>query len=106
MMTQLYDVKAFSPFQLKEHLLSNVMRVTFRKKTTGEERVMVCTNHDSVTQQEGIKPKNPNPERPENLITTYDLEKQSWRAFYFDNVNRIERLPADFKEGALPNVYA
>lgn len=98
------DVLNLTASTMKDELSHKVLRVRFRKKSTGEERIMICTNHDSVVNQDGIRPKNPNPKRPENLITTYDLEKNGWRTFYFDNVIRVEELPAQFKKGEMPNV--
>lgn len=92
---------------VKELLTEHVVRLRFTKKTTGEERIMLATSHPYVTEREDVAPKGiRTSKRPPNLITTYDLEKQGWRTFYFENLFEVEVMPISVQKGVMPNVDA
>ena len=65
----------------------NKIRVTFTKKD-GTERDMLCT-----LQEEAIIPYEKKTERVkeqnEEVLSVWDVEKNSWRSFRFDSIIRI-----------------
>ena len=99
------NVNEINAQDVKEMLSEQAVRLRFTKKTTGEERIMIATNHPYVTTREDIAPKGTREsKRPHNLITTYDLQKHGWRTFYFENLNEVEPLLIKIREGVMPNV--
>lgn len=67
------------------------VEVSFVKKSTGENRVMLCTLNEDVLAADGAKVDAPKPERksPEHLVHVYDLEKSAWRSFDINSVYAV-----------------
>lgn len=74
--------------QLREN---SSVEVKFVKKSTGENRVMLCALNDEVLAQDGARQGAPKPERasPEHLVHVYDLEKSAWRSFDINTVYEV-----------------
>jgi hypothetical protein len=62
--------------------------VKFKKKTTGEDRVMPCTLNRDILAQAGQLKDAPKPERkvPEHLIHAYAIDIGAWRSFDINTV--------------------
>lgn len=77
---------------LKEQLKNNVLLVTFRK-TDDTIRDMKCTLMESFLPKVEIiettgKTKKDNP----NIVSVWDLDKNSWRSFRLDSIIKIETV--------------
>lgn len=79
---------------LREWLRQSILRVTFRKKTTGEIREMVCTSSPIITEMPENKPKGVGngSENHYEMVTTFALDRNGWRTFHAENVLKIELL--------------
>lgn len=66
--------------QLLDALKNDCVNVTFTKKD-GTIREMICTLLDSV-----VPKVDSTREKPEDLITVWDVEKEGWRSFYLDSI--------------------
>ncbi len=75
--------------ELLEQLRNNTMEISFTK-VNGETRVMECTlRKDILPKVDGTL--NPDrKERPEGLISVWDLKQSGWRSFYTDKVTDIK----------------
>lgn len=97
-----------SESQLKNLLTNHVMRVKFQKVSTGEEREMICSSHESLVQSKTksgtISGGGTGKSRKPGLITTYDLEKDNWRAFYFEKLIEAEILNTKLEDWSDVNV--
>ena len=77
---------------LKEQLKNNILLVTFRK-TDDTIRDMKCTLMESYLPKVEItetteKTKKGNP----NIVSVWDLDKNSWRSFRLDSIIKIETV--------------
>ena len=72
---------------LVEGLKKNVMRITFTK-VNGDERVMLCTLHDSILPEQPISEikKKVNPD----TISVWDLDNNGWRSFRLDSIKEMK----------------
>jgi hypothetical protein len=68
------------------------LEVIFIKKTTGEERVLRCSNK-IPNQLNESKPKIPD---SDERVVVFDLEKRDWRSFYLGSVIEINVLSSTF----------
>ena len=76
---------------LVEGLKRNLMKVVFTK-ANGEERIMLCTLHESVLPEQfisGIKKK-------ENMdtISVWDIDNDGWRSFRMDSIKEVKVIEA------------
>lgn len=69
---------------LKDLLEKYIVRINF-KKTDGTDRTMVCTLRDDLI---GVYEKKTSRERKpnENILSVWDLEKDSHRSFRIDSL--------------------
>ena len=74
--------------RIKESLKTGETAVTFTKMD-GTVRRMVCTLDPKLIPVEN-KPKKQSLNTSEDVQTVYDLERESWRSFYHENVIRYE----------------
>ena len=62
-------------------LKSNILDISFKKKSTGEPRVLVGTLISSylppLVKDDSKKPKKPN----DFIVNCWDVEKSAWRSF-------------------------
>ena len=72
---------------LVEGLKKNVMRITFTK-LNGDERVMLCTLHDSILPEQPISEikKKVNPD----TLSVWDLDNNGWRSFRLDSIKEMK----------------
>ena len=77
----------FSYEDLLEQLKTNIVNVRF-VKLDGTERNMKCTLKDDLVP--ATKSGKQEQFGFSKLITTYDLESEGWRSFYFDRVKEYE----------------
>ena len=72
---------------LVEGLKKNVMRITFTK-VNGDERVMLCTLHDSILPEQSIGEikKKINPD----TLSVWDLDNNGWRSFRLDSIKEMK----------------
>jgi hypothetical protein len=70
--------------QLIECLKNGVCNITFIKKD-GEHRAMRATKNISLLPEDAI-PKNTIIEKEDSPIRVYDLDKNGWRSFNFENL--------------------
>ncbi len=72
---------------LVEGLKKNVMRITFTK-VNGDERVMLCTLHDSILPEQLISEikKKVNPD----TLSVWDLDNNGWRSFRLDSIKEMK----------------
>ncbi len=72
---------------LVEGLKKNVMRITFTK-VNGDERVMLCTLHDSILPEQPISEikKKVNPD----TLSVWDLDNNGWRSFRLDSIKEMK----------------
>ena len=68
--------------------------VTFIKKTTGEQRVLKCTNN--VPKQYQLEERTNRSQKPD-FVTVFDYEAMGWRSFYLEHVEFIELLDTRFE---------
>lgn len=62
--------------------------VDFTKKN-GENRVMTCTTSETIIPEEK-RPKNVSADlQVSKSVRVFDLNKQEWRSFLFENLNSI-----------------
>ena len=61
------------------------------KKSTGEDRKMLCTLNDAILAQDGASVDSTKPERksPDHLVHVYDIEKSAWRSFDINTVYAV-----------------
>lgn len=69
---------------LREHLTKGTAVVTF-KKANGEIRDMHCTLLESLLPETTGAERKPN----KDVMVVFDLEKEAWRSFRFDTVQKI-----------------
>ena len=83
------DYKKSQEFRdwLNEMLSSNIANITFTKKD-GTKRVMKCTRNFGVIPTDQ-HPKNGSVEST-SACRVFDVEKQEWRSFVYENVERFE----------------
>lgn len=83
------DYKKSQEFRdwLNEMLSINVANITFTKKD-GTKRVMQCTRDFSIIPTDH-HPKNTSVEST-TACRVFDVEKQEWRSFVYENVERFE----------------
>ena len=83
------DYKKSQEFRdwVNEILSTTVVSVTFTKKD-GTKRVMECTRNFGIIPMDQ-HPKNGSVESS-NACRAYDVEKQEWRSFVYENVERFE----------------
>lgn len=74
---------------IKRDLETNVLRVTFTKKSTGEERVMDCTTAPHIVENL-VKGTGRKVEAP--IVPVYDMKAEAWRSFDMNNVTKVEVL--------------
>lgn len=74
---------------IKRDLEKRVLRVTFTKKSTGEERVMDCTTAPHVI-EDRVKGTGRKVESP--IVPVFDMSISEWRSFDMNNVTKIEVL--------------
>lgn len=73
--------------ELRTALHSGIVTVTFTKKN-GETRKMACTQMLSEVPTDK-QPKGTGIKTPEGMFRVFDVEKQDWRAFNYDQVTEI-----------------
>lgn len=82
-------------------LKKNDLEVVFKKKTTGENRVLHCTHSNNVPKEflnsEAVK-KASAPD-PQGLVHVFDTDINEWRSLYLDSI--IEITPKDSHYGIL-----
>lgn len=71
--------------RLVEILRTNVAVVTFIK-VNGERRIMKCTLSPDVLPAL----KGSNHKRNKEVLPVWDVEKQAWRSFRLDSIEKIE----------------
>mgnify|MGYP003972628885 FL=1 len=76
---------------LVEGLKRNLMKVVFTK-VNGEERIMLCTLHESVLPEpiitESTKKVNP------DTISVWDIDNNGWRSFRMDSIKEVKVVEA------------
>lgn len=72
--------------QLRKLSKGRLFRVTFIKRTTGEERVMVCRM--GVTKDVTGKGLSYDP-KDKGLITVYDMQKKGYRSLPIEGIKEI-----------------
>lgn len=73
---------------LKVDLARGIVSVTFTK-ANGEERVMRCTVNEFEIPIEKL-PKGTGPSHTDEVQRVFDVDKQEWRSFRWDNVTSFE----------------
>lgn len=73
--------------ELRTKLHAGIVTVTFTKKN-GESRTMACTQALSEVPTEK-QPKGTGVKTPEGMFRVFDVDKQDWRAFNYDQVTAI-----------------
>lgn len=75
---------------LVRYLHQGAAWVNFTKKSTGEERLMLCTLRRALipqallpSEEEGPKWRTPNP----HVQVVFDLQEGAWRSFRLETVN-------------------
>lgn len=65
--------------------------VKFKKKTTGEDRVMHCTLNHDVLAGKLVESNTTRPTRsvPDTIVKVYDLDVEAWRSFDIDAVYEV-----------------
>lgn len=76
-----------SASELRTALRKGIVTVTFTKKN-GESRTMACTQMLSEV-PEAKQPKGGKVSTPEGMFRVFDVDKQDWRAFNYDQVTSI-----------------
>lgn len=76
-----------SASELRTALHKGIVNVTFTKKS-GESRTMACTQMLSEV-PETKQPKGGKVSTPEGMFRVFDVDKQDWRAFNYDQVTAI-----------------
>lgn len=75
----------FNDIELYDRMHNEVITVTFKKKTTGELRVMDCTLvKEYLPETTTVK------QWPDRLMVVFDIENEQWRSFYKDTVVKLE----------------
>lgn len=79
----------------KEYILTllkeNDLKITFTKKSTGETRVMNCTlNFPKEFASKLFSDENVLKEKPEDLVTVFDIDNGGWRSFLASTVTDIK----------------
>ena len=76
---------------LVEGLKRNLMKVVFTK-ANGEERIMLCTLHESVLPEQFIS----NIKKKENMdtISVWDIDNDGWRSFRMDSIKEVKVIEA------------
>ena len=80
--------------QLLESLLQDVAIVTFRKRTTGEVRVMPCTKNLKYVPSD-LLPKGTDRQTNPNIVKVFSLDRNSWRSFHVQDVLDIKKVTDD-----------
>lgn len=86
------DKVVFKKDELIKTLQENAsVEVRFTKKSTGEDRIMLCTLNNEVLAADGARLDAPKTERksPEHLVHVYDLEASAWRSFDINTVYAV-----------------
>lgn len=66
------------------------VEVKFTKKTTGENRVMICTLNEDVLRKDGVVLKtNTTRKVADNLVQVYDVESSGFRSFDINTVYAV-----------------
>lgn len=73
---------------LRGLLRDEEVTIVFAKKD-GTERKMVCTLAESKIPSEK-SPKNTGKKQSDEALAVFDIEKQDWRSFRWDSVQKIE----------------
>ena len=79
----------------KEALLKTLrenssVEVSFVKKSTGQNRVMLCTLNETVLAADGASVESTSERKsPEHLVHVYDLEASGWRSFDINTVYAV-----------------
>ena len=79
--------------KLRSALSTEIVRLSFRKIKSNETRDMTCTLADEYIPK-SVNTKSIRKE-PENLITVYDVNINSWRRFY---INRVDKWHVEERE--------
>lgn len=80
--------------ELLESLLQDVAIVTFRKRTTGEVRVMPCTKNLNLVPADMI-PKGTDRQTNPDIVKVFSLDRNSWRSFHRQDVLDIKKVTED-----------
>lgn len=80
--------------ELLDILLQEVAIVTFKKRTTGEIRIMPCTRNLSLV-PEDMLPKGNDKQRNPDIIKVFSLDRNSWRSFHKQDVIDIKKVNED-----------
>lgn len=78
-----------------QKLKENDLIVTFTKKTTGEVRVLKCTNNipESIFIKDSFSPPRVD---SEERITVYDKEAHEFRTFYLNSIIEVKNDSSQF----------
>ena len=80
--------------RLLEDLLEDIALVTFRKRTTGEIRVMPCTKNLKYV-PEDLLPKGVDRQTNPDIVKVFSLDRNSWRSFHKQDVIDIKKVSDD-----------
>ena len=73
---------------LKKLLQDEIVTISFTKKD-GTKRDMKCTLSESKIPSE-FAPKGSEKAKSDEVLPVFDVEKQEWRSFRWDSINKIQ----------------
>lgn len=87
------DEKSLTRERVIEMLRQRALTVVFTKKSTGEERRLVCTLREDLLPRREVTGDDARQRRPRKVntetVAAFDLEKNAWRSFRLDSIKEI-----------------
>lgn len=100
-MTSIYEDVAgrreYNWQHIKEMMKVGVVRITFKKVSTGELRVLDATLAEYLLPETGNRSQAVG--KDPDVVTVFDLDKNHWRAFRKETVTDVEVLDGCKEEG-------
>jgi hypothetical protein len=85
-MTNIYQPNTRTRVNLKNRLKIEEVKLEFTKKN-GDLRKMRCTLNESFIPHDKLPKKIPKRKEPETALAVFDLDKQDWRSFCWDELD-------------------